>query len=366
MKLEGSGYGVEQIITAAVENAKEARRGSINQNAYIAQNVGPIGELLEPMGTLSFSEAYDLFVEQITLGVTQGVDQIQIETMTNLYEAKAAVLVAKEHSNLPILCSMTFEKDRRTFTGCTIPSMVMILQGLGVDALGVNCSLGPAELAPIISEILSISRVPVLFQPNAGLPSMVNGETVYNLSPEEFAAFGRQFDQQGVRIIGGCCGTNDEHIRALVRELENLNVKSRDIAPLRGVCTPTRPVLMDRVRVVGERINPAGQERLGEALIKGDMDYVVREAIGQVQAGAEILDVNVDVPGIVVTETMVRVIKEIQAVLDVPLQIDSSNPDVIERALRAYNGKAIVNSVNGEEQSLGTLLPLVKKYGYPI
>jgi|LSQX01.1.fsa_nt_gb 5-methyltetrahydrofolate--homocysteine methyltransferase len=360
LKQQGSGYTVEQIITAAVENA---RRAIGNKDTYIALNIGPLGELLEPMGTLRFTEAYDLFAEQVKVGMEQGVDLILIETMTDLYEAKAAVLAAKEHSNLPVLCSMSFEKDHRTFTGCTITSMVMVLQGLGVDALGVNCSLGPVELEPILKEILSISQVPVLFQPNAGLPSVVDGETVYALSPEEFGLYGRKFAEQGLRILGGCCGTNDEHIRALVRGLKGFVPPNRDISPLCGVCTPTKTVLLDRVRVVGERINPAGQDLLKEALIQGNMDYVVRQAIDQVQAGAEILDINVAVPGIDVPETMVRVIQEIQAVLDVPLQIDATDPEVIEKALRVYNGKAIVNSVNGKETSLETILPLVKKYG---
>lgn len=360
-KLSRSGYTVEEIISKAVDNAKKASEG---RDVYVALDIGPLGELLEPAGTLSFNEAYEAFKRQVVQGVKSGANLILVETMTDLYEAKAAVLAAKENSDLPVFCTMSFEEDRRTFMGCSASSMVMVLQGLGVDALGVNCSLGPKEIEPILNQILSISKVPVMVQPNAGLPCLCNGETVFNVSPEEFASFGRKFAEKGVSIIGGCCGTTYDHIRSLSDAVKNINIPERCINHISGACTPTKTVIIDEIKVIGERINPTGKKLFKEALRKGDMDYIINEAISQVEAGADILDVNVGLPEIDEAETMVKVIKEIQSVLlNVPLQIDSSNPEVIERALRIYNGKAIVNSVNGEVRVLDSILPVVKKYG---
>ncbi len=360
IKLEDSNFTVEQIIYAAVENAKKAVDG---KEVYIALDIGPIGELLEPMGTLSFEEAYNVFKRQVVQGVKSGVDLILIETMTDLYEAKAAILAAKENSDLPIFCTMSFEADKKTFTGCNATSMVMVIEGLGVDALGVNCSLGPKEIEPIIDEILSISKIPVMVQANAGLPSIVDGQTVFNIYPEEFASYGSRFVGKGVNVIGGCCGTTDRHIEDLAKALSDIKLEDRHYSYMSGICTPTKAVIIDEVKVIGERINPTGKKLFKEALRKGDLDYVLREAIAQVEAGAQILDVNVGLPEIDEEEMMVKVIKEIQSILDVPLQIDSTNPRVIEKGLRAYNGKAIVNSVNGEDKVLESILPIVKKYG---
>ncbi|GAA0772974.1 homocysteine S-methyltransferase family protein [Clostridium subterminale] len=360
VKLKNSNFSVEQIIHSAVENAKIATE---NKDAYVALDIGPIGELLEPMGTLTFDEAYNIFKRQVTQGVKSGVDLILIETMTDLYEAKAAVLAAKENSDLPVFCTMSFEVDKRTFTGCNATSMVMVLEGLGVDALGVNCSLGPREIEPIINEILNISKVPVMVQPNAGLPNIINGDTVFNILPEEFALYGAKFKEKGVKVIGGCCGTTDRHIESLVKALKYVEIKYKKYSPLSCVCTSTKAVILDQVKVIGERINPTGKKLFKEALKNGDLDYVLVEAIAQVDAGAHILDVNVGLPEINEEETMVKVIKEIQSILDVPLQIDSTNPKAIEMGLRYYNGKAIVNSVNGENKVLESILPIVKKYG---
>lgn len=360
VKLKNSNFSVEQIIHSAVENAKIAAG---NKDAYVALDIGPIGELLEPMGTLTFDEAYNIFKRQVTQGVKSGVDLILIETMTDLYEAKAAVLAAKENSDLPVFCTMSFEVDKRTFTGCNATSMVMVLEGLGVDALGVNCSLGPREIEPIIDEILNISKVPVMVQPNAGLPNIINGDTVFNILPEEFALYGAKFKEKGVKVIGGCCGTTDRHIESLVKALKYVEIKYKKYSPLSCVCTSTKAVIIDQVKVIGERINPTGKKLFKEALKNGDLDYVLGEAIAQVDAGAHILDVNVGLPEINEEETMVKVIKEIQSILDVPLQIDSTNPKAIEMGLRYYNGKAIVNSVNGENKVLESILPIVKKYG---
>ncbi|HBA04160.1 MAG TPA: homocysteine methyltransferase, partial [Clostridium sp.] len=307
--------------------------------------------------------AYSIFKRQIIQGVKSGVDLILIETMTDLYEAKAAVLAAKENSDLPVFCTMSFEADKRTFTGCNATSMVMVLEGLGVDALGVNCSLGPKEIEPIIDEILNISKVPVMVQPNAGLPNIIRGDTIFNILPEEFAVYGAKFKEKGVKVIGGCCGTTDRHIESLVKALKKVEIKDKKYSPLSGVCTPTKAVIIDQVKVIGERINPTGKKLFKEALRNGDIDYILREAIAQVDAGAHILDVNVGLPEINEEEIMVKVIKEIQSILDVPLQIDSTNAKAIEIGLRYYNGKAIVNSVNGENKVLQNILPIVKKYG---
>ncbi len=367
IKLESSNYTVEEIIDGAVKNVKKAIKDTKDtedkKDIYIALDIGPIGELLEPMGTLSFEEAYNIFKRQVIQGVKSGVDLILIETMTDLYEAKAAILAVKENSNLPVFCTMSFEEDKRTFTGCNVKSMVMVVEGLGVDALGVNCSLGPKELEPIVYEILDISRTPVMVQANAGLPSIVNGETVFNICPEDFSYYNKKFVEEGVKVVGGCCGTTDKHIKNLVDTVSNIRGKERKNPAISGVCTPTQAVIIDQVKVIGERINPTGKKRFKEALVKGDIDYILKEAIDQVDAGADILDVNVGLPEINEVETIAKVIKEIQSILDVPLQIDSTNPQAIEKGLRVYNGKAIVNSVNGEEAILDEILPIVKKYG---
>lgn len=360
IKLKDSIYTVEDIIGAAVKNAKEAIE---DKDLYIALDIGPIGELLEPMGSLSFEEAYDIFKEQVLEGVKGGVDLILIETMTDLYEAKAAILAVKENSDLPVFCTMSYEEDGRTFTGCNILSMVMVLEGLGVDALGINCSLGPKEIEPLLDEILKISNLPIMVQANAGLPTIENDATVFNTGPEEFMEYGLKFVESGVRVIGGCCGTTDRHIDLLVQGLKGRRPKKIKNKPISGLCTPTKAVIINGVRVIGERINPTGKKLFKEALIKEDMEYILKEAIGQVDQGAEILDVNVGLPEIDEVKTMVRAIKEIQSILDVPLQIDSTSPKVIEAGLRVYNGKALVNSVNGEDKVLDIILPIVKKYG---
>ena len=353
-------FTVEEIIKAAVENAKEAAKGS---NTLIALDIGPLGELLEPMGTLSFQKAYEYFKEQVLCGVKFGVDIIIIETMVDLYEAKAAVLAVKENSKLPIICTMSFEENGRTFTGVRGAAMTLTLQGLGVDALGVNCSRGPKELHPIVDEILEFSKVPVIVQANAGLPCIDCGKVTYDISPLEFAEEAVKYAKKGVRIIGGCCGTTDEYIKKIAEYTKktHINVQNRKLK--NGVCSSSKIVFTEGIKVIGERINPTGKKLFKEALRNENYDYILREAVDEVNAGADILDVNVGLPEINEEEVMTRLIKEIQSILDVPLQIDSSNPKVIESALRAYNGKAIVNSVTGENKKLQEILPIVKKYG---
>ena len=355
-KTKDSGYTVDELIKSAVKNAREASGG----RALVALEIGPIGQLLEPAGSLSFDEAYDYFKEQIIAGAD--ADLIFFETFTDLLELKAGVLAAKENSDKPISASMTYEKNGRTFAGVSVKSAVLTLEGLGVDALGVNCSLGPNELKPIVKELSELASVPVFVKPNAGLPDP-NSNT-YDVSPEEFAEAMSEITDYGcVKLVGGCCGTTPDYIAALKKVVDKKSFRMNDNPKCTSVCSATSAVDISEPRVIGERINPTGKKLFKEALINNDIDYILSQAISQVNAGADILDVNVGLPEIDEREMMVRVIKALQSVVDVPLQIDSTKPEVLEAALRIYNGKPIVNSVNGEEKSLSSVLPLVKKYG---
>ncbi|MBW6409135.1 homocysteine S-methyltransferase family protein [Clostridium weizhouense] len=360
LKLENSGFTVEEIIDSSVNIAKEARK---NNSVYIALDVGPIGQLLEPMGTLSFEKAYEIFKRQVIQGEKSGVDLILIETMTDLYEAKIALLAAKENTNLPVFCTMSFDETGRTFTGCTPESMAVTLEGLGADAIGVNCSLGPKELLPIIKRIKEATNLPIMTQPNAGLPKLSFGEAIYDITAKEFAYWVNEFVKEGVSIIGGCCGTTPQFINELTIIKDKNKKLKRNKIEFSSVCTPSKLVKIEGVKVIGERINPTGKKLFKEALKNNDIDYILKQAIDQVEAGAEILDVNVGLPEINEKEMMKKVIKEIQGIIDTPLQIDSSNIEAIEEGLRIYNGKPIVNSVNGEDEVLEKILPLVKKYG---
>lgn len=356
-KLAASQYTVEEIIDAAVVIAKKAS----SNRAKVALDIGPIGELLEPAGTLSFEEAYQIFFRMIRQGIASGVDLIVFETMTDLLEMKAAILAAKEQCDLPILATMTFEKNMRTFTGCTIPSMVMTLEGLGVDALGINCSLGPNEVYPIVEQLVALTDLPIVVKPNAGLPNL-NLDS-YDISPQKFAEYMNDCLKLGVSIVGGCCGTTPEYIRLLSQKVKEHTLQPRTILPYSAVCSATKSVFIEDVRIIGERINPTGKKRFKEALQNHDIGYILTQGVSQVEAGADILDVNVGMPAIDEPKMMREVIKQLQSVLDTPLQIDSSDPKAIEAGLRIYNGKPIVNSVNGEQKVLDTILPLVKKYG---
>lgn len=355
-KLANSGYDVSQVIEKAVSNAKKAAAGT---ETLVALDIGPIGQLLEPAGSMAFEEAYDIFKEQIIAG--KDADLIVFETMTDLYEIKAAVLAAKENSDKPIVCTMTFEKNMRTFTGVSVSSMALTLGGLGVDALGVNCSLGPDELYPVIEELSKWTNLPIVVKPNAGLPDP-NSNT-YSVGAEYFAESIAKMIPLGVKFVGGCCGTSPEYI-AKLRQVFGEKHFCKNLCPVTSaVCSASNTVNINQPRIIGERINPTGKKLFKEALKNNDMDYILSQAVSQVSAGAEILDVNVGLPEIDEKDMMVRAVKAIQSVTDVPLQIDSTKPDVIEAGLRAYNGKAIVNSVNGEEKSLSQILPIVKKYG---
>lgn len=355
-KLEGCGYGVDEIIKAGIKNAKQACEGT---KTLVALDIGPIGQLLEPTGTLTFEEAYDIYKEQIISG--SECDVIVLETMTDLYELKAAVLAAKENSDKPVICTMTFEENMRTFTGCSVSAMALTLEGLSVDVVGVNCSLGPKELYPVVEELCRWTTLPVAVKPNAGLPDPVTNK--YNISAKEFAELAEKLIPLGVKLFGGCCGTNPEFIKELNKMLSGKKYVKRENKIPAACCTPSKTVIIDRPRIIGERINPTGKKRFKEALLANDTDYILGQAIEQVKGGADILDVNVGLPGIDEKEMMIKAVKAIQGIVDVPLQLDSTIPEVLENALRVYNGKPIVNSVNGEEKSLQAVLPLVKKYG---
>lgn len=355
-KLEGTGKTVNEVINAAILNARKATEGT---DTLVALDIGPCGRMLEPNGNLSFEEAYDIYKEQIIAG--KNADLILFETMTDLYELKAAVLAAKENSTLPIVASMTFEANQRTFTGTQIRSMALTLEGLGVTAMGMNCSFGPNEFVPLIEELSKWTTLPILSMANAGLPNPETG--AYSVSPKEFANAAKKIIPFGVKMVGGCCGTSPAFIKALRTVFaKEKYLKQNPIIPA-AVCTPEKTVIIDQPRVIGERINPTGKKKLKAALIEGNMDYILSQAADQIRDGAEILDVNVGVPNIDEKKIIVNIVKALQGITSAPLQIDSNNPETIEAALRVYSGKAIVNSVNGEEKSLSVILPIVKKYG---
>lgn len=354
-KLEGTGYTPADIIPTALRLARECA----GDKALVALDLSPIGKLCEPNGTMTFEEAYELYAEQIK--AADGADIIFFETQTDLYELKAGVLAARENSELPILCSMTFEQNGRTFTGCEPLEMITTLEGLGVAAVGLNCSLGPKDMKNTVEAFSRASSLPIIVKPNAGLPDPVTNS--YSVGADEFAQQMSELILPGVKIVGGCCGTTPEFIKRLKERFDKKSALpcSRDRQSV--VCSSTKAAVINCPRIIGERINPTGKKRFKQALLDGDIDYILSQAIEQQTAGAEILDVNVGLPGVDEKEMMVRVVKAIQSICPLPLQIDSTDPEVLEAALRVYNGKAIVNSVNGEEKSLSTVLPVVKKYG---
>ena len=356
-KLEGTGHSFDEIISAAVGIAKKA----CGDKAFAALDIGPIGELLEPAGALTFEEAYDIFKEMVVSGEKAGADLVVFETMTDLYEVKAAVLAAKENTNLPIFVTMTFEETGRTFTGCTVESMAAVLEGIGVDAMGINCSMGPKEILPLAQRLAKSTTLPIIIKANAGLPNPVDNS--YDITAEDFALLMKPYAESGIKIIGGCCGTTPEFIKNVCAAMADEKVGKRENKPKSVLCTPSLAVTVDGVRPIGERINPTGKKRFQQALRENDMEYIAERAVEQADGGANILDVNVGLPGIDEKEMMIKAVKTIQSVVNLPLQIDSSNAEAIEAGLRVCNGKAIVNSVNGEKEKLETILPIVKKYG---
>lgn len=355
-KLRDSRYTVTQVVEKGIEIARRACAGT---DALVALDVGSLGRMMRPTGDMPVSEAYEMFKEIMLAG--RGADFIAIETMTDLMEVKTALLAAKENTDLPVVVTMSFEQSLRTFTGCSAASMALTLSGLGADVIGMNCSLGPDEAYPIAEEIMRWSSVPVIIRPNAGLPDPKTN--LYSVTPEQYAQDIGRIAQLGVKCFGGCCGTTPEFIKAVCAALRGKSPKKPEREIPAAVCSASRVVELDTVRIIGERINPTGKKLFKEALKRRDLDYIMRQAIDQTAAGAEILDVNVGLPDIDEKEMMLAAVDAIQTVTDAPLQIDTTELDVLEAALRTVSGKPIVNSVNGEEEKLRTVLPLVKKYG---
>ena len=357
-KLAGTGYTVEQVVPAAIACA---RRAAGDTGALVALDIGPLGELLEPAGTLTFEDAYNAFARTVRAG--QDADVIVLETMTDLYEVKAALLACRENSDKPVLVSMTFEENGRSFTGCCVESFAAVAAGLGASAIGVNCSLGPVEILPLARRLCECvpAGIPVFVKPNRGLPR-ADGSG-YDMTAEQFAAAMEPYKELGVSMVGGCCGTDTECIRLLARRFAGLVPPARQVKPVSRLCTPVRAVEIDGPTVVGERLNPTGKKRFQQALREEDMDYLLAQAVSQMEAGAQLLDVNVGLPGLDEPALMEKTVRALQAVVDLPLVLDSSDPAALERGLRVYNGKPLVNSVNGKQEVLDAILPLCKKYG---
>ena len=356
---------LSEIIYHAVKNADEARKASSGkQEKFIALDVGPTGKLLKPLGDLDFEDAVKAFAEVISLGVKYGVDLITIETMNDSYETKAAVLAAKENSDLPIIVTNAYGENGRLMTGADPAVMVAMLEGMGVDAIGANCSLGPKQLIGVMDELLNYCSVPVAFKPNAGLPKSDGKVTYYDVDAEEFAQDIKLAVTNGVRIVGGCCGTTPEYIKKvceLTRDMRPKEIEKKTYS----VCTSYNKAVFfgEKPILIGERINPTGKKRFKQALLENDIGYILQEAVNQQAKGVHVLDVNVGLPGIDEAQMLTNSVCELQCVTDLPLQIDSSDPVAMEGALRRYNGKAMINSVNGKEENLNAIFPLVKKYG---
>ena len=362
-KLAGSAYTLEQIITAGIENCK---RACAPYGTLTALDVGPLGELLEPSGTLAFEDAVAEYARIVKAGEAAGADLIFFETYTDLYELKAALLAAKENTRLPILASMSFEAGGRTFTGCTVESFAATARGLGADAVGINCSLGPKEIFPMAKRLAEAvpGNFPVFVKPNAGLPR-ADGSG-YDITPQLFALQMKPYRELHLFAAGGCCGTTPEFIKLLNGTFAGCTPGRPAHRMPSVLCTPVDTVTVDGITVVGERINPTGKKRFQQALRENDMNYVLEQAVSQVEAGAQVLDVNVGAPGVDEPALMPQVVKALQSVVSLPLQLDSSNVQALENGLRVYNGKPIVNSTNGEPEKLAAILPLCKKYGAAI
>ncbi len=365
--LKFSAVELDDIVRAAVTNARCAVAESTGtQPKFVALDIGPTGKLLAPLGDFDFEDAVAAFSAVVRLGVKYGVDLVTIETMNDSYETKAALLAVKENSDLPVLVSCAFGADGKLMTGASPAAMVALLEGMGADAIGVNCSLGPDALAPVVREYLRYASVPVILKPNAGLPTVVDGKTVYNVAPDAFAQSVAALVHDGVRVVGGCCGTTPAHIRALTEKIAAMGLIAAPIIPKTDtlVSSYTHAVSFGASPVlIGERINPTGKKRFKQAITEHDIGYILGEGIRQEEAGVDILDVNVGLPGIDEAAFLRESVCELQAVTALPLQIDTSDPVAMEAALRRYNGKAMINSVNGKSESLQAVLPLVKKYG---
>ena len=362
-KLEDSKYSLEKIINVSIDVACKALKKYAKKEKFLAYDIGPIGQLLAPFGVLEFDRAYELFKEQVLLA-KEKVDLFIIETMSDVYELKAAILAVKENSKLPVFVSMSFEADERTLMGTDVETYANIATNLGVDAIGVNCSLGPKELKPIVFKLLEFTNLPVLVQPNAGLPCFKDGKTCYNIGVEEYVNIMEEFALAGVSILGGCCGTTPEYISLLTKRCKNIKLK-RPINLIKPKLSSSQMTVELGIKplICGERINPTGKKLLREALQKQDFDYVIHEAILQEKSGADILDVNVGASGVDEGDVLPKIVKLIQEIVMLPLQLDSANYEALEKSARYYNGIPIINSVNGKQESMDKIFPIVKKYG---
>ena len=371
LKFHDERCSLKEIVESAIDHVKAAiREAGDDRRIYTALDVGPTGKLLKPMGDLDFETAYEAFREVMVIAEKAGADLIHIETMSDTYELKAAVLAAKENTSLPVFATAIFDERRKLLTGADVPSVVALLEGLRVDALGINCGMGPEQMLPVLEEMLRYSSLPVIVKPNAGLPQQRDGRTCYDVVPEEFAHLMKQIAEMGAYVIGGCCGTTPEHIRAMkdaCQGLRPLPVTEKEYTVVssygKSVFLGNRSEERYGSKIIGERINPTGKKRFKQALKEHDMDYILREAITQQDNGAHILDVNVGLPDIDEPALMEEAVQEIQSVVNLPLQIDTVDIQAMERALRIYNGKAMVNSVSGKQESMDSVFPLIRKYG---
>lgn len=356
---------LEEIIKSAICNAKEARAlSSTTHEKFIALDIGPTGKLLKPLGDLDFEDAVTVFSKSVKLGVKYGVDLVLIETMNDSYETKAALLAVKESCDLPVLVSNAYNEDGKLMTGASPAAMVALLEGMGATAIGANCSLGPKQLTKVAEELLENASVPVILKPNAGLPEVKDGKTRFNVSPEEFSQEVTELIKKGLRVVGGCCGTTPDYIKALTeksKDLKPVEIKNKNLTVVSSYTKAVK--FLNSPILIGERINPTGKKRFKQALIENDIAYILNEGVSQQEKGVDILDVNVGLPDIDENEMLKKTVCELQAVLDLPLQIDTADVVAMENALRIYNGKALVNSVNGKKESMKAIFPLVKKYG---
>ena len=359
VKYHDQPYCLEEVVNAAVENVK-----SVSEDVIVALDVGPTGKLLKPMGDLAFEDAYEAFKEVMIYGERAGAELIHIETMSDTYEVKAAVLAAKENTSLPVFATMIFDEKGKLLTGGDVPSVVALLEGLRVDALGINCGMGPEQMIPILKEIAKYTSLPIIVKPNAGLPKQKNGETYYDVVPEKFAITLQELVKNGACVIGGCCGTTPEHIKAMVDACQGMEIVKPSYKPMTMVSSYGKAVELGEVPVIiGERINPTGKSKFKQALKEHDMDYILKEAITEQDKGAHILDINVGLPDIDEVSMMKEAVTEIQSIVNLPLQIDTVNVKALDAAMRIYNGKPMVNSVSGKQESMDAVFPLVKKYG---
>ncbi len=355
---------LERIIKNAIELAKNAARLSVGeQEKFVALDIGPLGKLLQPYGDLAFEDAVAIFAQTIKLGAKYGADLVLIETMSDCYEAKAALLAVKENCDLPVLLSCAYGADGKLMTGASPEVTVAMFESMGADAIGANCSLGPKQLESVAQTLLNRASIPVLIKPNAGLPQTDGENTYYDIDEATFASEIQNLVKKGVRLVGGCCGTTPAYIQAVKQAIAKCTPVAIQKKNITCVSSYTHTVDIDAPVIIGERINPTGKKRFKQALLDGEMDYALSEALSQKQHGAHILDVNVGLPGIDEAQTLKTYVERIQEVVDLPLQLDTANVDALERALRVYNGKPLVNSVNGKKESMSAVLPLVKKYG---